>query len=134
MIKTRQDSELRVWVGTYLEPRNRSLFDRELIVDQAEWATENKYLVEVHMPEEDDDDTATATEESTTHEEREDLGEWRIVGDGYTGDSYICECSKCGNAVWAHKRAGRQWDFCPNCGHKMRKDPPKWKNNDVTFC
>lgn len=49
-------------------------------------------------------------------------GKWIVVSDGYgngEATSCICECSECKDTMWVYKRAGRRWNFCPNCGAEM---------------
>lgn len=48
-------------------------------------------------------------------------GKWKVVSDGYGDNAYICECSECKDTVWVYKVADRKWNYCPNCGAKMKE-------------
>ena len=47
-------------------------------------------------------------------------GHWIVASDGYGDNAYICECSECKDTVWVYKDADRKWNYCPNCGAKMK--------------
>lgn len=53
-------------------------------------------------------------------EQEPKTGQWKVVSDGYGDSAYICECSECKDTVWVYKDADRKWNYCPNCGAKMR--------------
>lgn len=53
-------------------------------------------------------------------------GHWKVVGDGYGDNAYICECSKCKDTVWVYKDADRRWNYCPTCGAKMAESEGKY--------
>ena len=53
-------------------------------------------------------------------EQEQKTGHWKVVSDGYGDNAYICECSECKDTVWVYKDADRKWNYCPNCGAKMR--------------
>lgn len=54
---------------------------------------------------------ATRAVEKGYRKQRE--GEWKL---GKSGCMYFCSC--CGYA--AHPREEEEWNFCPNCGAKMK--------------
>lgn len=54
-------------------------------------------------------------------EQESKTGHWKVVSDGYGDSAYICECSECKDTVWVYKDADRKWNYCPNCGAKMKE-------------
>lgn len=50
-----------------------------------------------------------------------ETGHWNIVSNGYGENLYLCECSECKDTVWVYKDKEREWNYCPNCGCKMKK-------------
>jgi formamidopyrimidine-DNA glycosylase len=53
-------------------------------------------------------------------EQEAKTGHWIKVSDGYGDNAYICECSECKDTVWVYKDADRKWNYCPNCGCRMK--------------
>ena len=52
--------------------------------------------------------------------EQPKTGHWIKVSDGYGDNAYICECSECKDTVWVYKDADRKWNYCANCGCRMK--------------